>query len=74
MWTFILSFFQESIILSIITYGHLSSLIPDILLLGILGDRDTLAIGFQLVLDNFSVGIVLYTEGVVQDTGDVIVP
>lgn len=48
--------------------------IPDILLLGVLCDGDTLAIGFELMLDDFSVGIVLYTESVVQDASDVIVP
>ena len=42
-----------------------SSFIPDILLLGVLRDGDTLAVGFQLVLDDFSVGIVLDTEGMV---------
>ncbi|TNN47973.1 hypothetical protein EYF80_041835 [Liparis tanakae] len=40
----------------------------------VLGDRDTLAVGLELVLDDFSVGIVLDTERVVQDAGDVIVP
>lgn len=48
--------------------------LPDILLLGVLCDGDTLAVGFELMLDDFSVGIVLYTESVVQDTSDVIVP
>lgn len=48
--------------------------IPDILLLGVLGDGDAFAVGFQLMLDDFSVSIVLYTEGVVQDACDVIVP
>lgn len=48
--------------------------IPDILLLGVLCDGDTLAVGFELMLDDFSVGIVLHTESVVQDASDVIVP
>lgn len=48
--------------------------IPDILLLGVLCDGDTLAVGFELMLDDFSVGVVLHTESVVQDAGDVIVP
>lgn len=52
---------------------HLFS-IPDILLLGVLCDGDTLAVGLELMLDDFSVGIVLYTESVVQDASDVIVP
>lgn len=48
--------------------------VPNILLFGVLCDRDTLAVGFQFMLDDFSVGIVLNTESVVQDAGDVIVP
>ena len=48
--------------------------IPDILLLGVLWDGDTLAVGFQFMLDDFSVGIVLHTESVVQHASDVIVP
>lgn len=48
--------------------------IPDILLLGVLWDGDTLAVGFQFMLDDFSVGIVLHTESVVQHPSDVIVP
>lgn len=48
--------------------------IPDILLLGVLWDGDTLAVGFELMLDDFSVSIVLYTERMVQDASDVIVP
>jgi len=47
---------------------------PDILLLSVLCDWETLAVGLELVLDDFSVGIVLDTESVVQDAGDVIVP
>ena len=47
---------------------------PDILLLGVLGDGDTLAVGFELMLDDFSVSVVLHAESVVQDASDVIVP
>ena len=47
---------------------------PNILFLGVLGDGDALTIGLELVLDDFSVGVVFYTEGVVQDTCDVVVP
>ena len=47
---------------------------PDILLLGVLGDLDDFAIGFEFVLDDLPVGIVLHTEGVVQHACDVIVP
>lgn len=47
---------------------------PNVLFLGVLGDGDALTIGLELVLDDFSVGVVFYTEGVVQDTCDVVVP
>lgn len=47
---------------------------PNILLLGVLGDGDTLAVGFELMLDDFSVSVVLYAESVVQNASDVIVP
>lgn len=47
---------------------------PYVLFLGVLGDGDALTIGLELVLDDFSVGVVFYTEGVVQDTCDVVVP
>lgn len=46
----------------------------DILLLSVLCDWDALAVGFELVLYNLAVGIVLHAEGVVQHTGDVIFP
>lgn len=46
----------------------------DVLLLGVLGDGDALTVGLELVLDDLSVGIVFYAEGVVQHTCDVIIP
>lgn len=48
--------------------------LPDVFLLGVLRDGDALAVGFELVLDDLSVRVVLYAESVVQDAGDVIVP
>lgn len=45
-----------------------------ILLLGVLGDGDALTVGLELMLDDLSIGIVFYAEGVVQHTCDVIVP
>ena len=51
-----------------------SSSVPDILLLGVLGDRDSLAVGLQFVLDDLAVGIVLHTERMVQHPRDVVVP
>lgn len=47
---------------------------PDVLLLGVLGDGDALTVGLELVLDDLSISIVFYTEGVVQHTCDVIIP
>lgn len=47
---------------------------PHILFLCVLGNRDGLAIGLELMLDDLPIGIVLYAEGVVQHTSDVIVP
>lgn len=47
---------------------------PHILLFGVLSDRDALSIGLKLMLDYLSIGIVFYTEGVVQHTCDVVVP
>lgn len=47
---------------------------PDVLLLGVLGDGDALTVGLELMLDDLSVGVVFYTEGVVQHTCDVVVP
>lgn len=51
-----------------------SLFIPDILLLGILWYWNCLAIWFELVLDDFSISIVLNTESMIQDTSDVIIP
>ena len=48
--------------------------VPNIFLLSFLCDRDTLSVGLQLVLNNFSISVMFYTEGVIQDTCDVIVP
>lgn len=48
--------------------------IPDILLLGVLRHGNCLSIWFELVLDDFSVSVVLDTESVIQDTSDVIIP
>lgn len=47
--------------------------IPDILLLGVLRHGNCLSIWFELVLDDFSVSVVLDTESVIQDTSDVII-
>lgn len=47
---------------------------PHVLLLGVLGDGDALAVGLELVLDDLPVGVVLHAEGVVQHTCDVVVP
>lgn len=47
---------------------------PDVLFLGVLGDGDALTVGLELMLDDLSIGIVFYAEGVVQHTCDVIVP
>lgn len=46
----------------------------DVFFLGVLGDRDAFTIGLEFMLDDLSISIVLYTEGVVQHTRDVIVP
>lgn len=46
---------------------------PHILLLGVLGDGDALAIGFQLMLNDLSVCIVFNAERVVQHPCDVII-
>lgn len=48
--------------------------VPDILLLGVLRHRNGLAIWFELMLDDFSVSIMLNTESMIQDTSDVIIP
>lgn len=48
--------------------------LPDILLLGLLSDRDVLAVGFKLMLDDLSVSAVLHTECVVQYPCDIIFP
>lgn len=47
---------------------------PHVFFLGVLGDRDALAVGLELMLNDLSVGVVFYAEGVVQHTCDVIVP
>lgn len=47
---------------------------PHVLFLGVLGDGDALTVGLELVLDDLSVGVVFYAEGVVQHTCDVVVP
>lgn len=47
---------------------------PDVLFLGVLGDGDALTVGLELMLDDLSIGVVFYAEGVVQHTCDVIVP
>lgn len=47
---------------------------PHVLLLCVLGDGDAFPIGLELVLDDLSISIMLYTEGVVQHTCDVIIP
>lgn len=39
--------------------------IPDVFLLGVLSDWNALAIGFELMLNDFSICIVFYTERVV---------
>lgn len=46
----------------------------DVLFLCVLGDRDAFSVGLQLVLDDLSISVMFYTEGVVQHTCDVIVP
>lgn len=46
--------------------------VPDIFLFVLLCHRDAFAIGFQLMLNDLPVGIVLHTECVVQDPGDVV--
>lgn len=48
--------------------------IPHILLLGVLRHGNCLSIWFELVLDDFTVSVVLDTESVIQDTRDVIIP
>lgn len=53
---------------------YVSVFIPDILLLGVLWYWNCLAIWFELVLDDFSISIVLNTESMIQDTSDVIIP
>lgn len=47
--------------------------LPHIFLLVVLSDRNALAVGFELMLDNLSICIVFYTERVVQHSRDVIV-
>lgn len=54
--------------------GVMHRFIPDILLLGVLRHWNCLAIWFELMLDDFSVSIVLDTESMIQDTSDVVVP
>lgn len=49
-------------------------LLPYILLLGIFGHWDALAVGFEFMLDDLSVSTVLHTECVVQHPSDVIFP
>lgn len=44
-----------------------------ILLLGVLGDRGALAVGFELVLNNLAICIVFDAERVVQHPSDVII-
>lgn len=46
----------------------------DVLLLGVLRDREALPAGLQLVLDDLAVGVVLHAEGVVQHARDVVLP
>lgn len=48
--------------------------LPDIFLLGLLRYRNAFPVWLQLMLDDLTIGVVLHTEGVVQDAGDVIVP
>lgn len=46
----------------------------DVFFLGVLADGNALTVGLELMLDDLSIGVVFYTEGVVQHTCDVVIP